>query len=73
MPLDGEGSRKGMFNHPIIQKAVNAMWFQNKRDEGVVFTKMFKPLPVQAIAFVLTAVGLLICECLTVHLLTFNC
>lgn len=45
-----------MYNHLIIQKAINTMWFQNKRDEGVVFTEMFKPIPVQAIAFVLTAV-----------------
>jgi hypothetical protein len=56
MPLDGDGPRKGMYNHPIIQKAVNAMWFQNKRDEGVIFTEMFKPIPVPAIALVLTAV-----------------
>ena len=57
LSLNGDGPRKGMYNHPIIQKAVNAMWFQNKRDEGVHFTDMFKPIPVQAIAFVLTAVS----------------
>ena len=57
LSLNGDGPRKGMYNHPIIQKAVNAMWFQNKRDEGVQFTDMFKPIPVQAIAFVLTAVS----------------
>jgi hypothetical protein len=56
LSLNGGGPRKGMYNHPIIQKAINTMWFQNKRDEGVNFTKMFKPIPVQAIAFVLTAV-----------------
>jgi len=61
MPLDGVGSRKGMYYHPIIQKAVNAMWFQNKRDEGVLFTDMFKPIPVPTIAFVLTAVRDVIC------------
>lgn len=57
LSLNEDGPRKGMYNHPIIQKAVNAMWFQNKRDEGVQFTDMFKPIPVQAIAFVLTAVS----------------
>jgi hypothetical protein len=60
-----------MYNHPIIQKAVNAMWFQNKRDKGVVFTKLFKPIPVQAIALVLTAVRYIICA--TVQILTFYC
>ena len=60
-----------MYYHPIIQKAVNAMWFQNKRDEGVLFTEMFKPIPVPAIAFVLTAVRHIIG--LVVQLLTFCC
>ena len=46
------------------------MWFQNKRDEGVVFTEMFKPIPVPAIAFVLTAVCCI--NCLMVQLLTLN-
>ena len=32
LPLDGDGPCKGMYYHPIIQKAINAMWFQNKRD-----------------------------------------
>ena len=45
-----------MYQHPIIQKAVNVMWFQNKRDEGIHFTDMFKPIPIAAIALVLTAV-----------------
>lgn len=45
-----------MYQHPIIQKAVNIMWFQNKRDEGSRFPEMFKPIPVPAIALVLTAV-----------------
>ena len=46
-----------MYQHPIIQKAVNVMWFQNKRDEGIRYTDMFKPIPVPAIALVLTAVS----------------
>ena len=71
LSLNGDGLRKGMYNHPIIQKAVNTMWFQNKRDEGVVFTEMFKPIPVPAIAFVLTAVHHIISR--SVQLLTFNC
>lgn len=57
--LDSEGKgseRKGMYQHPIIQKAVNVMWFQNKRDEGIQFRNMFKPIPIAAIALVLTAI-----------------
>ena len=49
--------RKGMYQHPIIQKAVNVMWFQNKRDEGIRYKDMFKPIPIPAIALVLTAVS----------------
>jgi len=52
------GEKKGIYNHRIIQKAVNTIWFKNKRDEGVVYTDLFNPLPVQAIALVLTGVGL---------------
>ena len=58
MSLDVD-ERKGMYQHPVIQKAVNVMWFQNKRDEGIRFTAMFKPIPVPAIALVLTAVSLI--------------
>ena len=59
MPLDSEAGeeRKGMYQHPIIQKAVNVMWFQNKQDEGIRYTDTFKPIPVPAIALVLTAVS----------------
>ena len=56
MPLDHD-ERKGMYQHPIIQKSINVMWFQNKWDEGVRFTGMFKPIPIPAIALVLTAVS----------------
>jgi hypothetical protein len=48
--------RKGMYQNPIIQKAVNLMWFQNKRDEGILYRDMFKPIPIPEIALVLTAV-----------------
>jgi hypothetical protein len=45
-----------MYGYVIIQKAVNAMWFKNKHDEGVVFTDKFSPVPVPAIALLLMAV-----------------
>ena len=45
-----------MYQHPIIQKAVNVMWFQNKQDEGIRYLDMFKLVPIAAITLVLTAV-----------------
>ena len=50
--------RKGMYQHQIIQKAINAMWFANKHDEGVRFYAYFNPVPIEALASVLTAVYL---------------
>ena len=54
---DPEGKRKGIYKHPIIQKAVNAIWFQNKRDEGIIYPEHFKPISVPSIALILTAVS----------------
>ena len=54
---DANGKRKGIYNHPIIQKAVNAMWFKNKRDEGIIFPDLFNPVSVHSIALILTAVS----------------
>lgn len=54
---DPDGKRKGIYNHPIIQKAVNAMWFKNKRDEGIVYPDLFSPIPIHCIALILTAVS----------------
>ena len=52
-----DGKRKGIYNHPIIQKAVNKMWFKNKWDEGIMYPDYFKPLSVPSIALILTAVS----------------
>ncbi|KAH9839786.1 uncharacterized protein C8Q71DRAFT_855096 [Rhodofomes roseus] len=49
-------ARKGMYRSPIIQKAVNAMWFANKNDEGVRYRKFFDPFSLETLALVLTAV-----------------
>ncbi|KAG6904927.1 hypothetical protein DXG01_006171, partial [Tephrocybe rancida] len=51
-----EDIRKGIYKHAIIQMAINKMWFKNKRDEGVVYTDMFYPMPIPAIALILTAI-----------------
>ena len=56
MLSDENGKRKGIYNHPIIQKAVNKMWFMNKRDEGIIFQDYFNPLSIPSIALILTAV-----------------
>ncbi|KAG6810013.1 hypothetical protein H0H92_013699 [Tricholoma furcatifolium] len=53
---DANDQRKGLYQHEIIQKAVNKMWFQKKRDEGVMFSGLFNPLPIPAIALMLTAI-----------------
>lgn len=54
--MDGEGKRKGIYTHPIIQKAVNKMWFKNKRDEGIMYPDFFNPISIPSIALILTAV-----------------
>ncbi|KAG6906092.1 hypothetical protein DXG01_015961 [Tephrocybe rancida] len=51
-----EDIHKGIYKHPIIQMAINKMWFKNKCDEGVVYTDMFYPMPIPAIALILTAI-----------------
>ena len=58
MLSDDNGRRKGIYNHPIIQKAINAMWFKNKRDEGIVYSDLFNPVSVHSIALILTAVSI---------------
>ncbi|EDR01732.1 uncharacterized protein LACBIDRAFT_332970 [Laccaria bicolor S238N-H82] len=62
---DPESHRKGMYQHPIIQKAVNCMWFKNRRDEGILFETLFEGMPLPAIALLLTAIEANIDEWLT--------
>ena len=57
MLSDENGKRKGIYNNPIFQKAMNKMWFNNKRDEGVVYQDYFNPIAIPAIALILTAVS----------------
>jgi hypothetical protein len=49
--------RKDLYQNDILQKAINAIWFANQKDEGVVFNKFFEPIPLPTIALVLTAVS----------------
>ncbi|KAJ7186249.1 hypothetical protein B0H12DRAFT_1039631, partial [Mycena haematopus] len=49
-------NKKGLYKHPILQSAVNAMWFANRRDEGPRHPEIFNPLPIRALALVLAAI-----------------
>ncbi|KAH9171825.1 hypothetical protein EDB89DRAFT_2070392 [Lactarius sanguifluus] len=44
------------YRHPAIQAAFNVIWFRNSAGDGVVYHEQFSPVPVPAIAFVLTVV-----------------
>jgi Domain of unknown function (DUF6532) len=48
------------YSHPIIQKAINVSWFRDKNDVGIMNLGHFSPMPVSAIALILTAVNTLI-------------
>ncbi|KAF5369575.1 hypothetical protein D9758_002484 [Tetrapyrgos nigripes] len=47
--------RKGLYQHRIILKIVNMVWFKNITDEGVRYTE-YNPFPLHGLALVLTAV-----------------
>jgi Domain of unknown function (DUF6532) len=55
--LDDNGRCKGIYDHPIIQKAVNKMWFKNKCDEGIFYKDYFNPIPILSIALILMVVS----------------
>ncbi|KAJ7182098.1 hypothetical protein C8R46DRAFT_1069184 [Mycena filopes] len=49
--------RKGLYKAKIIQKAINVMWFNNRRDEGATHPDIFGPLfPKPALCLVLSAI-----------------
>ena len=52
---------KGLYEHPIIQKAVNKMWFMKKCDEGIVLKDYFNLIQIPSIALILTAVSSFFC------------
>jgi hypothetical protein len=51
-----ETDRKDLFRNKNIQKVINAMWFVNKQDDGVIYPEYFKPLPDVTIALVFNGV-----------------
>ncbi|GJJ13727.1 hypothetical protein Clacol_007983 [Clathrus columnatus] len=52
--------RHGLYSNPILQIAINEMWFQNDRDEGVKFSEYFNPIPFPVIALIFTVVEFII-------------
>jgi hypothetical protein len=46
------------------------MWFNNKRDEGVIYQDYFNPISVPSIALILTAVSFFF---FSIYRLSFNC
>ncbi|KAG1792001.1 uncharacterized protein HD556DRAFT_1239948, partial [Suillus plorans] len=45
----------GLFWMRLNQKGANLIWYQNKRDEGIMFDKYFTPFPIPALALLYTA------------------
>ncbi|KZS92062.1 hypothetical protein SISNIDRAFT_486994 [Sistotremastrum niveocremeum HHB9708] len=50
------------FQHSIIQEILNAMFYQNRKDEGPAYPDMFEPAPKPLIALILSAVQYSILE-----------
>ncbi|KAI0257084.1 hypothetical protein BJV78DRAFT_8286 [Lactifluus subvellereus] len=44
------------YRHPIIQKAINIIWFGDQDADGIVFHEYFSTMPIPAIALVLTMI-----------------
>jgi len=50
------GTPQNPYRHPIIQKAINIVWFRNRDSDGLIFHELFTPIPIQAIALALTVI-----------------
>ncbi|KAH9168322.1 hypothetical protein EDB89DRAFT_2203553 [Lactarius sanguifluus] len=50
------------YRHPIIQKTVNVIWFNDRSSDGIVFQSSVNPMPYEAIALVLAVIGCCIDE-----------
>lgn len=44
------------YRHPVIQKAVNIIWFNDRSSDGIAFYNNFNPMPYEAIALVLAVI-----------------
>lgn len=50
------------YRHPIIQKAINMLWFHSNDGDGIVFHEFFTPIPIPTIALILTVIECCISE-----------
>ncbi|KIJ12241.1 hypothetical protein PAXINDRAFT_14865 [Paxillus involutus ATCC 200175] len=53
---DEDVPRSGLYEHRIIQKAINIAYYCNKKDEGVVYSQYFQPFPLRGVALMLTVI-----------------
>lgn len=49
--------KRGIYKTELLQSAVNTMWFARRNDEGVIYDKLFDPLPLELLALVLAVVS----------------
>lgn len=52
----GLGGHELPYRHPVIQKVVNVIWFNDPSSDGIVFHSIFNPVPYEAIALVLAVI-----------------
>ncbi|KAF7968707.1 hypothetical protein HWV62_29668 [Athelia sp. TMB] len=52
----GANGNEGIYGAGIIQQGVNVIFFNDKKDEGVLFPEFYKPFPEVALALILTAI-----------------
>lgn len=46
----------GFCQGKIISEVLNAIWFEGKRSQGVIFDNLFNPISLEVLAFILTMV-----------------
>ena len=54
--INNDRGQRLPYRHPVIQKAINIIWFNDRSSDGVTFHNHFNPMPYEAIALVLTVV-----------------
>jgi hypothetical protein len=54
--LNVGGSPQHPYRHSSIQTAINAIWFKDKDDDGITFYEHFSPIPIPALALILTVI-----------------
>lgn len=53
-------NRKGLYETPLIQQAVNIMWFSDPTADGIKFSTYFNPIPIRTITLIFTAVDFIV-------------